>query len=476
MRSILSNQRILIIVYLLAIVLTFLVKENCFFWDTVQFGSIHPHFYLENNFSSFFLPESMDSGHPPTFGIYIALVWKIFGKTLAVSHFAMLPFLMGIIFYLNLLGKYFFKNSLFLSAFVLLHVFDPCLAGHAAFVSPDILVVLFFLMSFYGILNQKKIHLLIGVLGLCLMSTRGMMTVAALFIFDFINYIWIEKNKVSFLNLFYKTLPYALGGILGICFLISHYYHTGWIGYHENSPWSPSFDKMDATGVIKNILVLGWRLLDFGRVFLWLVLFFISFKIFRKKIKFDQKSWQLMVLLILLVIFLMPPMVIHKMLSGHRYLFPIILIFNSLVLYFIFKYSETRPLRKVLFLIAFLGLSLGNFWVYPRQIAQNWDTTLAVQPYFELRKKMLQFIDDNKIPVEAIGSTFPNIQSFKFLDLTEDKRKFSEKNFQQQEYIYYSNVFNDFTDEEIEALETDWIVLKSFERMNIEVVLYKKGE
>lgn len=458
----------------LAILLTYLVRNNCFFWDTVQFGSIHPHFYLENNFQSFFLPESMDSGHPPIFGIYIALVWKFFGKTLEVSHFAMLPFLIGIIFYLNHLGKYFFNSSLFAVAFVLLNIFDPCLAGHAAFVSPDILIVLFFLMSFYGILENKKIHLAVGVIGLCLMSTRGMMTVASLFIFDFINYVWIEKNKLTLQKVFLKTIPYSLGGILGLSFLIGHYYHTGWIGYHEGSPWAPSFDKMDIKGIIKNVFVLGWRLADFGRIFLWLVLFFFSYKIFSKKIPLDKKSWKLIILLIILMIFLTPAMVIHKMLLGNRYLFPILLVFNFLVMYLIYKYSETKQLRRILFLFVFTGLSLGNFWVYPKKIAQNWDTTLAVQPYFKLRKEMIQFIDSNNIPIKSIGSTFPNVLPFKFIDLVDDERKFVEKDFQQNNYIFYSNVLNDFTDAEIDELETKWKEVKVLKRMNICVILYEK--
>ena len=45
-----------------------------------------------------------------------------------------------------------------------------------------------------------------------------------------------------------------------------HYLETGWMGYHENSPWAPAFEKVDFQGAIKNILILGWRLLDFGRV------------------------------------------------------------------------------------------------------------------------------------------------------------------------------------------------------------------
>ena len=142
--------------YLSALVLTFLVRENFFFWDTVQLGSIHGQYYFDNNFSSFFLPENIDSGHPPTFGIYIALVWKLFGKSLMVSHFAMLPFLFGIIFYLEKLGKYFFQNSIFTFAFLLLLLLDPCLAGQAILVTPDIVVVFFFLMSLDGIFNEKR--------------------------------------------------------------------------------------------------------------------------------------------------------------------------------------------------------------------------------------------------------------------------------------------------------------------------------
>jgi len=416
----------------------------------------------------------MDSGHPPTFGIYMALVWKFFGKTLVVSHFAILPFLLGIIYYLNLLGKYFFQSSPFVFAFVLLNIFDPCLAGHATMMSPDILLVLFFLMACFGILENKKMSLTIGVIGLCMLSTRGMMTVAALFLFDFINYFWLEKNKVSFQKTFFKILPYTLGGLLGLSFLVGHYLHTGWIGYHEASPWAPSFDKMDTSGIIKNIFILGWRLVDFGRVFLWLVLFFISFRIFRKKISLDRKSWQLIILLTILILFLTPPMIVHHMLLGSRYLFPILLTFNFLVLYFIFQYIEKPQLKKFLYLFAFIGLTTGNLWVYPKKVAQNWETTLAVQPYFKLRKEMLNYIDANKIPVETIGSTFPNVQSFKFTDLVDDERKLAEKDFQQNNYIFYSNVFNDFTDEEIDDLESNWTVVKVFKKMTVCVILYEK--
>lgn len=462
------------IFYLSALILTFLVRENFFFWDTVQLGSIHGQFYLENNFSTFFLPENIDSGHPPTFGIYIALVWKIFGKSLVASHFAMLPFLLGIIFYLEKIGKYFFQSSMFTFVFILLLILDPCLAGQAVLVTPDIVVVFFFLMSLDGIFREKRKILALGIIGLCLISMRGIMVAAAIFSLDFLNYLFIIKKEFKLKPLFVNTLPYMLGVGLGFSFLLFHYLETGWMGYHENSPWAPAFEKVDFAGGIKNIMVLGWRLVDFGRIFLWIILLGIVINIFRKKEKLNLKSQQLLVLFSTLVFFLTPALIIHKMLLGHRYLLPIFLAIDFLAVYFIFNYVKRREWKITFFSICLVGLSLGNFWVYPKKISQGWDSTLAHLPYYELRNKMIAFIEKENIPFEKIGSAFPNLLSLKYIDLKNEEKHFEEKNWNEQEYIFYSNVFNDFTDEEIDDLERNWKVVKELKNWNVCVILYRK--
>ncbi len=460
--------------YLSALILTFLVRNNAFFWDTVQLGSIHGQYYFDNNFSSFFLPENIDSGHPPTFGIYIAFIWKIFGKSLVTSHFAVLPFLLGIIFYLEKLGKYFFQNSIFTFAFVLLLLLDPCLAGQAVLVTPDVVVAFFFLMSLHGIFNHKRKLLAIGIIGLCLISMRGIMVAATIFSLDFLNYFFILKKEIKFKSIFVNTLPYYIGVGLGLSFLLFHYLETGWMGYHENSPWAPAFEKVDFHGAIKNIAVLGWRLLDFGRVFLWLVLIFVGLNIFRKKEKIDIKTQQLLGLFSTLIFFLTPALIIHKMLLGHRYLLPIFLIIDFIAVYFIYNYVEKRKWKIALFTLCFLGLSLGNLWVYPKKISQGWDSTLAHLPYYQLRNDMIKYIENEKIPFEKIGSAFPNLLSLKYIDLKNDETHFEEKDLERQEYIFYSNVFNDFADEEIDDLEQNWKVVKELKSWNVCVILYQQ--
>jgi hypothetical protein len=71
--------------------------QYSFFWDTVQLASKHAHFFYETDFRSIILPNEIDSGHIPTLGFYLALIWKIAGKTLMVSHLSMLPFVIGIV-------------------------------------------------------------------------------------------------------------------------------------------------------------------------------------------------------------------------------------------------------------------------------------------------------------------------------------------------------------------------------------------
>ena len=107
----LFNRLCFIFTCLIAFLLVFLNKENGFFWDTIQLASGHGNFYYSTNFSQLLLPIELDSGHIPVFGIYIALVWKIFGKTLEASHFALLPFALGIVWQINILCKRFIAEK-----------------------------------------------------------------------------------------------------------------------------------------------------------------------------------------------------------------------------------------------------------------------------------------------------------------------------------------------------------------------------
>ena len=99
-----------------------------------------------------------------------------------------------------------------------------------------------------------------------MISTRGMTLVAMFYVYE----MWIVTGKFSFKKALYKIYPYLPAGIIAFSFLAFHYWKTGWIGFHSNSEWAPGFELVSGKQLIKNAIILGWRLLDFGRIFVWL--------------------------------------------------------------------------------------------------------------------------------------------------------------------------------------------------------------
>ena len=118
----------------------------------------------------------------------------------------------------------------------------------------------------------------------------------------------------------------------------------------------------------------------------------------------------------------------------------------------------------------------GNLWVYPRQISQGWDSTLGHLPYYHLREKMMAYLDQENIHLHEVGTAFPNIGPLKYYDPSKNKPGFSEYDLDRDDYIFYSNIYNDFTDEELDRLVSEeWIPQKSLYFYPVEIVLYKKN-
>lgn len=462
--------------------LTWLSSSHPFFWDSIQLGSKHAHHYFEGNFSSFLLPEAIDSGHPPYFGMYLAAFWLFFGKTLAVSHWSMLPILLILVVQWFNLGKRLVGKSL-LPYFMLFLVIDPVIASQASLVSPDLALAACFLLLVNTVYEGNKNWHILAVMGLGMISTRGMMVALLVFIWQ---YLFISRRTASqsrLTHLLDILYPYLPGGILAAIYLVYHYWSTGWIGYHANSEWAPSFAFADVRQVLKNGIVLIWRLLDFGRLFLVGGILFTTWVLWNnkslKKGLFDPQLKKISALLVILLGGLGFSFLIYAGLQQHRYLLPVYL---SLTLLFFLCIKELSsdswtPKLKSLFLgVVAIGLLTGNLWIYPDRISQGWDSTLAHWPFFELRMQMLEYIDTAEIPLEEIGTAFPEIGPIKFKDLSENLSGFKAKDLRTDNFVLYSNIMNDFTDTELWRLEEEWEVLHEIRRRGIKMILYRRPE
>ncbi len=470
--------------YACAIVFTWSVQSDPFFWDTVQLASKHAHFFYENNLLWAPLPSGIDSGHPPLFGYYIATIWTYFGKTLPASHWAMLPFMLLNIWLLYRIGL---RTGGRPWAFMLLPLvlLDPVVAGQHALASPDIPLLSGFLMGVLGVLESRRLMLATGIVILCMASMRGMMTAGALFTWQLLPEIMLFRKTASpgpyARHVVSKAVTFLPGFAFALWFLWWHKSVTGWSGYHPGSPWAPAFAKSGALQALKNLAVIGWRWLDFGRVFEWLVLFRLIFKAggFRKLwAKRSPMLVKLLSLLICLVVFLSPSAVLFQNISAHRYFLPGFLAFHFVVFLLLASGEPVadRRSRTVLAFFLVFALASGNFWIYPRGISMGWDATLAHLPYHRLRAGALAYLDSTNIDYREVGSAFPNLNTGENLMLNGDKRCFAEKDFSQNKFIFASNIFNDFSENDYKFLENNWLLMKRFECAGVWIDLYRRPD
>lgn len=429
-----------------------------FFWDTVQLGSEHAQWFYANGFESSLLPDDLDSGHCPIFGMYLALVWSIFGKTLWMSHFAMFPFLVTIIFYLYRIGVLLTDHK-FGWYFLCLLFCNPFFLGQSVLVSPDIVLLAFFVVCIDAYLRSSKWQLLIGAIGLCLISQRG-------FIVAFVVGLWIlvcdltasDKNRSG---LFRYILP---GLMLALGYQLFHYLSKGWIGYHDASPWVDSFQSVDSIkALVRNSSVFVWRLIDYGNIALWIGLLAIIAKGRMRDSKF-------MILLILLVLSFAVVIIPKVGLLNHRYFLVILVVAMIAFLDLIYK----TTLRYKHYFIALVGLVLvsGNLWTYPEGVAQGWDSTLNHLPYYELFDDALRFIETNNIKVEDVGSAFPANNRISDIYLNGNRSAFKKFDLDNDKYILFSNVMNDFQSEHLFELDNLWKPIFIKEKGNIVMILY----
>ncbi len=457
-------------IYTIILIVTVLCAKHILFWDTYQLCGKQAWALYDNGLLNWILPQDIDSGHPPLFGFYHASLWKIFGPNLVVSHMAMLPFLIGIVYYMFKIGIYFLnlRKAKFL---VLLLLADPVFMGQAVLVSPDIVLLFFMLLCFYGVLKDQKFTITIGSLGLGLISMRGMMVLLAIMIFDLLyNHKYRSWSKVKLVISNY--IP-ALATVF--FFLAVHYMHTGWVGHHPDSSWAGSFEIVDARGLVKNIAVLGWRFLDFGRLILLLPLLYLGYRYTLKAP--DKIVLHLILFLLLLDLIISPILIAHKGLVLHRYLLPIFVIMHILFWYLLMQSDLPHKVKKYTLMCVLAGLFLGNFWVYPKKISQGWDSTLGHLPYYHLRDKMNAYISENNIASEQIGTAFPNIGDLRNFDPAEQGQGLKEYNLETDKYLFYSNIYNDFSDEEIDLLASEkWSIEQEYHFYPVCVILYKRTD
>lgn len=468
LNNILKNNTFIFVSFLFISLLIFAFSYNFgIFWDNVLFVSkVGKHLY-ENSVFNWMIPDSFDSGHPPTLGFLNAIFWKLLGKELWVSHLIMVPFTFGLFFQVHQLISFYVKDKLSVILGLILIFADPTLAAQLVIVNPELIQLFFFFLAINSVLRNNHYLKVVALFFLSIISLRSMMLCGGVFLFEIINSYAIEKQKLKSILNYKFILSYLIGSIPGLLFIGLHYLDKGWIMSHPNSPWDAHHQLVSISGFFNNLVILCHRFLDFGRIFIFIFILFSLFKF--KKVMHNKNNLQLLLLAVTSVIIVIAASLLKTNPFGHRYFiasYIFLILFSFIILQNYYKN------KRLIYTLLLVGLLSGNLWIYPRSIAQGWDASLAHLPYHSLRIEAIKYLDANDIRIEETASFFPNASTLDNVDLSGDMRQFEEYN-GINEYLFYSNVFN-LNDETYENIDTNYTIIKKFKKLGIHIYIYKR--
>lgn len=295
-----------------------------------------------------------------------------------------------------------------------------------------------------------------------------MMLFAGFFVFEILNTYFIKKQSFKKLINSKFLVFYFIASIPGTVFVAWRLLEVGWLQTHPDSPWASYWHFPSVREFIRNITVLVWRYLDFGRVFIFFFLL-LGLWYFKKKGKLKSFIRQLLLLGVASVCFVIIAVLSSTNAFGHRYF---IVSYICFILMAFLVIQSIEKYHKFLYVSLLIGLLSGNLWIYPEKISQGWDATLAHVPYHQLRTEAIQYLDQESILISEVGSFFPNYNVIDQIDLNGDSRKFDRFN-QNHSYVFYSNVYN-LTDEEYDLLQSNYQEIKRFESFGVYISILKK--
>jgi len=477
----LKNNRILLIaISLIYILLGVICLNYPYFWDNIHQTSREAHWFFENGFGHLFMPKYSVSNaeyaatgyHPPLMAIMTALLWRIFGCHLWVSHLFSMFWAVILIYNVLKLSDIFFdkKLSVLVSTVILV---ESTLLTQFAIASPDFILVTALVLSLRGILEKKSLLMFIGLFFLFGINMRGVFAGMVLF-FSFVYYFFLTEKSRSFSMLISRFLPFLLVFVFIGAYYAAYFIVNGWFfgqadqGGHYSRPENVGF-------VIKHLAELGLRMLENGRFVVYITLSISIILVVLRKRTLDAKTKMLLVFFAGLFLLYLLFVFITRMPFASRYFLPLNVV-ATLVVFILLRNFSVKEFSVKWFVVVCLVFELtGNFWIYPEAIAKSWDGTLAHLSYYPLRKECFDYIDQNNIPYDSISAGFCLYGQRKMAELTDNNGNIgSEPN---RPYFIYSNISN-VPDEWLVQLKNhaEWKLEKEFTRYPVTIILYKRCE
>lgn len=435
--------------------------DNPFFWDTTLF-SRQADWFLNSGFQSLILPTDLDAGHPPFWSLYLALGWKLMGQHILVAHLLMIPILVWLAWELNRLVEWMVPEE-FRNWSLALALAVPGLAAQASLFSNDLLMTAAMLGVINNLERNQAWRIAICVLIAGMSSLRGIMILPAFIIYGLL----FHSNKLKDIPFLVKS---AVGGLILLCWLGWHWLQTGWFTHPVSANWNTQHELGNLDAWVHNIMTIGFRFMDQGRIIIWLFIFIVWL---RGNWKVNAGLNKLQSLFLLCTICLSLVFIPFNNPPGHRYFLFEFMLLAMLASAIILQAWHFSKWVKVVLLFSFIS---GHFWIYPENISKGWDSTLAHLSWSEYREDAVNYLKENRIPPRFVGTAYPLLHPGKYTHLNEEVWAFPEMDLSQNPYVLYSNLCNGVSPEILKVLKREWDVEGEWGSWPIYFILYRNPE
>jgi len=436
-----------------------------FFWDACAASSQTDFYILDHGFSSWIFPPHLVA-EPPLIPGILAGLWALVGPSLWSAHllFGLFAVLAWIQLYI-LLKRW--LPAQHLPWVYLLAISDPTWITQSVQLAPDIALVAFALTSVNLFFARRSFSMSLTLTALSLTSVRGAIACAGLGLGLFAWTVWQDRER-GMGPLLRRFIPFVAPALAFTFFLLIRKLTLGYAILHPESPFVQHRALLPLSGMVRNTAILIFRLVDFGRIFVWAVLGFLILRSFRSAVTSLQHR-PLGFLVLGFFVALLPFTLPLSNPFGHRYfLLPSVLGIawtGSLLLEYAPRYGKSVC---VLLISALWG---GHLWIYPDTIAQGWDASLAGLPFADQRIEVLSYLNERNIPLEHVGTAFPGNGELREEFAGAYFGKMCEPSAPSERYRLVSRVHN-----ELDTLSTSkqWTLEQDFSKGRLWMRLYRK--
>lgn len=464
-----SRERTIFYIGILILLIEyFFLKDIPAFWDAKS-KFLRAGWLYDENFKQLVVPTEYNSGHPPLWIWSIAIFWKILGKSIWSARLLLLIVNVGVFYQVIML----FKKTIISKApalLLMLLFIEPTLIAQTTSLNNDMLLLFFTLLALNSLLKNNWIWYAIGITGLLFTNLRGIYISIALI---FIHMLYIRYSIIESKRKLYYSYGVALS--IFVTFLIYQYQELGWILITKNESYSQHRESTTVFNAFKNSIAFVKNLLEYGRFVIWIPLLFLLFKHYKVNKKVGKQILVSLIPLFLFLCIFFIGMVPFSNPMGPRYLMICNLL--AILLFFNLLYASAYTLRKkrITMYVVVIAFITGHFWIYPATIAQGWDSSLAHLRYFNLENKMLEYIKEENIPSNTVGTNLP--MHDRWIAYAKEKpskdSNFASPDLTENNYYLFSNIENKTQDEDILELKNEWEVVKEYSSMGVYLVLYK---